>query len=448
MSKNPRSTRVIIMGAAGRDFHNFNMVYRDDPESEVIAFTATQIPDIAGRCYPASLAGALYPEGISIIDESELVRLCREQHVEQVVFAYSDVDHARVMHKASIVLATGADFLLLGPERTMLPAKVPVIATSAVRTGCGKSQTTRWLSRLLKQHKLRVAVIRHPMPYGDLQQEAVQRFAGQQDLINASCTIEEREEYEPHLAIGNVVYAGVDYAEIVARAEAEADVLLWDGGNNDFPFIRPDLHLVLVDPLRPGNESTHHPGEAVLRMADIVVIAKVNSASNANVQSVTDNVKQINSSATIARAASPVQLDNEEMVRNKRVLVVEDGPTITHGGMPYGAGYVATAQAQAAEIVDPRRFAADEIAAVYDQYPHIGAVLPAVGYHPSQLQALRETINSSDAEVIVSATPCDLGALIKIDKPVVRVRYEFAESGEPKLSNLVEEFLRARNLLR
>lgn len=448
MSKNPRSTRVIIMGAAGRDFHNFNMVYRDDPESEVIAFTATQIPDIAGRCYPASLAGALYPEGISIIDESELVRLCREQHVEQVVFAYSDVDHARVMHKASIVLATGADFLLLGPERTMLPAKVPVIATSAVRTGCGKSQTTRWLSRLLKQHKLRVAVIRHPMPYGDLQQEAVQRFAGQQDLINANCTIEEREEYEPHLAIGNVVYAGVDYAEIVARAEAEADVLLWDGGNNDFPFIRPDLHLVLVDPLRPGNESTHHPGEAVLRMADIVVIAKVNSASDANVQSVTDNVKQINSSATIARAASPVQLDNEEMVRNKRVLVVEDGPTITHGGMPYGAGYVATAQAQAAEIVDPRRFAADEIAAVYDQYPHIGAVLPAVGYHPSQLQALRETINSSDAEVIVSATPCDLGALIKIDKPVVRVRYEFAESGEPKLSKLIEEFLRARNLLR
>jgi len=436
------------MGAAGRDFHNFNMVYRDDPESEVIAFTATQIPDIAGRCYPASLAGALYPEGISIIDESELVRLCREQHVEQVVFAYSDVDHARVMHKASIVLATGADFLLLGPERTMLPAKVPVIATSAVRTGCGKSQTTRWLSRLLKQHKLRVAVIRHPMPYGDLQQEAVQRFAGQQDLINANCTIEEREEYEPHLAIGNVVYAGVDYAEIVARAEAEADVLLWDGGNNDFPFIRPDLHLVLVDPLRPGNESTHHPGEAVLRMADIVVIAKVNSASDANVQSVTDNVKQINSSATIARAASPVQLDNEEMVRNKRVLVVEDGPTITHGGMPYGAGYVATAQAQAAEIVDPRRFAADEIAAVYDQYPHIGAVLPAVGYHPSQLQALRETINSSDAEVIVSATPCDLGALIKIDKPVVRVRYEFAESGEPKLSKLIEEFLRARNLLR
>lgn len=448
MSKNPRSTRVIIMGAAGRDFHNFNMVYRDDPESEVIAFTATQIPDIAGRCYPASLAGALYPEGIPIADESELVRLCREQHVEQVVFAYSDVDHARVMHKASIVLATGADFLLLGPERTMLPAKVPVIATSAVRTGCGKSQTTRWLSRLLKQHKLRVAVIRHPMPYGDLQQEAVQRFAGQQDLINANCTIEEREEYEPHLAIGNVVYAGVDYAEIVARAEAEADVLLWDGGNNDFPFIRPDLHLVLVDPLRPGNESTHHPGEAVLRMADIVVIAKVNSASDANVQSVTDNVKQINSSATIARAASPVQLDNEEMVRNKRVLVVEDGPTITHGGMPYGAGYVATAQAQAAEIVDPRRFAADEIAAVYGQYPHIGAVLPAVGYHPSQLQALRETINSSDAEVIVSATPCDLGALIKIDKPLVRVRYEFAESGEPKLSKLIEEFLRARNLLR
>ena len=447
MTHSPRLTRVVIMGAAGRDFHNFNMVYRNNSTSEVIAFTATQIPDIAGRRYPPSLAGAQYLEGIPIIDESELATLCRDQHVDQVVFAYSDIDHAQVMHKASVVLAAGADFLLLGPEHTMLQAKVPVIATSAVRTGCGKSQTTRWLSRLLKQHKLTVAVIRHPMPYGDLQQQAVQRFASKQDLATAKCTVEEREEYEPHLAIGNVVYAGVDYAEIVARAEAEADVLLWDGGNNDFPFIRPDLHLVLVDPLRPGNETTHHPGEAVLRMADIVVIAKVNSASDADIQTVTDNVKKINTAATIVRAASPVQLTEADRVRNKRVLVVEDGPTITHGGMSYGAGYVAATQAQSAEIIDPRRFAVAEIAAVYKQYPHIGAVLPAVGYHPSQLQALRETINSSDADIVVAATPCDLSALIEISKPVVQVRYEFAEVGEPKLSSLIEGFLRARNLI-
>lgn len=447
MSRRKQLTRVVIMGAAGRDFHNFNKVYRDDPNYKVIAFTATQIPEIAGRRYPPLLAGDLYPEGIPIIEESVLANVCRDHHVDQVVFAYSDIDHARVMHKASVVLAAGADFLLLGPEHTMLQAKVPVIATSAVRTGCGKSQTTRWLSRLLKQHKLTVAVIRHPMPYGDLQQQAVQRFATKDDLTTANCTIEEREEYEPHLAIGNVVYAGVDYSEIVARAEAEADVLLWDGGNNDFPFLRPDLHLVLVDPLRPGNETTHHPGEAVLRMADIVVIAKVNSASDVDIQCVTDNVKKINPSATIVRTASPVLMSESDRVRNKRVLVVEDGPTITHGGMPYGAGFVAATQAQAAQIVDPRRFAVGEIAAVYNQYPHIGAVLPAVGYHPSQLQALRETINSSDADIIVTATPCDLGALIEIDKPVVRVRYEFAEAGEPKLSGLIEDFLKTRHLI-
>lgn len=446
MTDHEISNRIVIMGAAGRDFHNFNMVYRDDPASDVVAFTATQIPDIAGRCYPPSLAGSRYPDGIPIVDEIELATLCHEKQIDRVVFAYSDVDHARVMHKASIVLASGADFLLLGPERTMLQAKVPVIATSAVRTGCGKSQTTRWLSRLLKQHDLKVAVIRHPMPYGDLQHQAVQRFASKEDLTLAKCTIEEREEYEPHLAMGNVVYAGVDYAAIVAQAEAEADVLLWDGGNNDFPFIRPDLHLVLVDPLRPGNETTHHPGEAVLRMADVVVIAKVNSASDADIQLVTENVKKINSAVPIVRGASPVQLMEPEKVRDKRVLVVEDGPTITHGGMPYGAGYVAATQAQAAEIVDPHHFSVKEIAAVYNQYTHIGAVLPAVGYHASQLEALRETINLSDADVVVAATPCDLGALIEIDKPVVRVRYEFAEVGEPKLSELVEKFLTERNL--
>ena len=439
-------TRVVIMGAAGRDFHNFNMVYRDDPTTEVVAFTATQIPDIAGRRYPPSLAGPLYPDGIPIVPEAELEALCRDAGVDQVIFAYSDVGHALVMHMASAALATGADFVLLGPRRTMLSATVPVIATCAVRTGCGKSQTTRWLSRLLKGQGLKTAVIRHPMPYGDLARQALQRFSSAADLDAAQCTIEEREEYEPHLALGNVVYAGVDYAEIVARAAAESDVILWDGGNNDFPFLRPDLHIVLVDPLRPGGETTHHPGEAVLRMADVVLVAKCDSASDADIQQVTENARRINPRAPIVRGASPVQLDDPARVAGKRVLVVEDGPTVTHGGMAYGAGYVAATRAQAAAIVDPRPAAAPEIAAVYAQYPHLGAVLPALGYHPSQLQALSTTINAVSADVVVTATPCDMGALIAIDKPVVRARYEFAELGEPRLSTLVEAFLSARGL--
>ena len=429
------------MGAAGRDFHNFNMVYRDDPKSEVIAFTATQIPEIAGRRYPPSLAGPRYPDGIPIVEETELETLCRKERIDQVVFAYSDISYARVMHTASKSLASGADFLMLGPRRTMLHAKVPVIAVCAVRTGCGKSQTARWLSRLLKQEGLQVAVIRHPMPYGDLESQAVQRFSTRADLDAAKCTIEEREEYEPHMALGNVVYAGVDYAKIVARAEAEADVILWDGGNNDFPFIQPDLHIVLVDPLRPGNETTHHPGEAVLRMADIVLVPKVNSASNADIQRVTESARKINPNAPIVRGASPAQLDDPGMVRGKRVLIVEDGPTITHGGMPYGAGYVAATLAQAAEIIDPRSVAVDKIAAIFTQYPHIGPVLPAVGYHPSQLEALRDTINSADADVVVAATPCDLSALIDINKPIVRAHYEFAEVGEPGLGSLIKAFL-------
>lgn len=432
---------MLILGAAGRDFHNFNMVYRDDPGSEVIAFTATQIPEIAGRRYPASLAGQRYPQGIPIVDEAQLATLCREQRVDKVVFSYSDVTHDRVMHTASIALASGADFLLLGPQRTMLQARVPVIAISAVRTGCGKSQTTRWISRLLKQHGLRVAVIRHPMPYGDLERQAVQRFARRPDLDAANCTIEEREEYEPHLALGNVVYAGVDYAAIAARAAAEADIILWDGGNNDFPFLRPDLHIVLVDPLRPGNETSHHPGEAVLRMADIVVVAKVNSASDADIQLVTDNARRINPGATVVRGASPVKLEDPAAVHGKRVLVVEDGPTITHGGMPYGAGYVAATEAEAAEIIDPRSVAVGEIAALYTQYPHIGAVLPAVGYHAKQLQDLGETINAAAADVVVAATTCKLDALLDLNKPVVCARYEFAEAGEPGLTSLIEKFL-------
>ena len=441
-----KSIRTIIMGAAGRDFHNFNMVYRNDPGYEVIAFTATQIPDIAGRRYPASLAGPGYSDGIPIHDESELEKLCRNENIDQVVFDYSDISHAVVMHKASIVLAAGSDFVMLGPERTMLKAKIPVIAVCAVRTGCGKSQTTRWLSKLLKQHGIKVAIIRHPMPYGDLEQQAVQRFTSITDLQTAACTVEEREEYEPHLALGNVVYAGVDYAEIVARAENEADIILWDGGNNDFSFIRPDLHIVMADPLRPGHETTHHPGEAVLRTADVILISKVNSASDADIQQVTDNAHQINPTATIVRGASPVQLDDPDSVRGKWVLVVEDGPSITHGGMPYGAGYVAATEAQAAEIIDPRIYATEEIAKVYARYPHIGAVLPAVGYHPSQLQALLETINATDVDVVVTATPCDIAALIEIDKPVIRARYEFAEAGEPGLASLVEDFLKSNKL--
>jgi len=440
-----KPVRIVIMGAAGRDFHNFNTVYRDDTHSHVVAFTATQIPEIAGRRYPKSLAGKLYPDGIPIVDESELQNLCQKEHIDQVVFAYSDISHELVMHKASIALAAGADFVMLGPERTMLKAKVPVIAVCAVRTGCGKSQTTRWLSSQLKQHGLKVAVIRHPMPYGDLERQAVQRFERKADLDSADCTIEEREEYEPHLALGNIVYAGIDYAEIIRRAENEADIILWDGGNNDFSFIQPDLHIVMVDPLRPGHETTHHPGEAVLRMADVVLIGKVNSASETDIQRVTENVQSINPDAQIVRGASPVQLDNPEAIRDKRVLVVEDGPTITHGSMQYGAGYIAAIEAKVKEVIDPRRYAVDEISAVYTKYPHIKSVLPATGYHHSQLKALQDTINAADADVVVSGTPCDLHALIDINKPVVRARYEFAEAGEPGLGQVIEDFLKKMN---
>ncbi|WP_020562713.1 cyclic 2,3-diphosphoglycerate synthase [Methylosarcina fibrata] len=439
--------KVVIMGAAGRDFHNFNVVYRDDPSTEVVAFTAAQIPDIAGRRYPPLLAGPHYPGGIPIADEADLAALCRTHAVDRVIFSYSDVAHEQVMHKASLVLANGADFMLLGPNRTMLRARVPVIACCAVRTGCGKSQTTRWLSRRLKACGLKVAVIRHPMPYGDLEKQAVQRFADRSDLDRADCTIEEREEYEPHLAAGNVVFAGVDYAKIVALAEQEADVILWDGGNNDFSFIRPDLHIVLVDPLRPGNETSHHPGEAVLRMADVVLIGKVNSAAEADVQKVADNVRAIVPQAPVIRGASIVQLSRPERVRGKRALVVEDGPTLTHGGMPYGAGYVAAVEARAAEIVDPRNYAAPEISEIYRQYSHIGKVLPAVGYHPKQLLDLQQTLQAADADVVVTATPCDLAALIDIGKPVVRAAYEYAETTEPGLGELVESFLMKKGLI-
>ena len=434
---------MVILGAAGRDFHNFNVVYRDDPAVTVVAFTATQIPGIAGRRYPASLAGSRYPDGIPIEDEGALEAVCRRERVTEVVFAYSDVSHAAVMHLASRALAAGADFTLLGPDRTMLRAAVPVIAVSAVRTGCGKSQVARWLGARLRAAGHRVAVLRHPMPYGDLAAQRVQRLASRADLDAARCTAEEREEYEPHLAAGNVVFAGVDYAAVAAAASAEADVLVWDGGNNDFPFLRPDLHIAMTDALRPGQATGYHPGEAVLRMADVIVVNKVDAARVADVQAVVDEARAANPRAAIVRAASPVTLADPEAVRGRRALVVEDGPTITHGGMPYGAGYVA-AVAVGADVVDPRASAHPAIAAVYAAYPHIGRVLPAVGYDATQLEALRATIARADADVVVSATPLDLAALIAVDAPVVRARYEFAEAGEPTLGSIVDRFAAER----
>jgi predicted GTPase len=436
--------RVLIMGAAGRDFHNFNVAFRDDSASEVVAFTAAQIPGISGRRYPAALAGQRYADGIPILDETQLAEICCDRKVNEVVFAYSDVEHALVMHKASIALAAGADFTLLGPERTMLASRLPVIAICAVRTGVGKSQTARWLAVLLKQRGLRVAVLRHPMPYGDFERQAVQRFATLADLDAAHCTIEEREEYEPHIRAANTVFAGVDYARILVLAEAEADIIVWDGGNNDFPFIRPDLQIVLVDPLRPGHETTHHPGEAVLRMADIVVVAKTNSASEADIHSVTETARRLAPKATVVRAASLVSLDDPAAVAGKRVLVVDDGPTLTHGGMPYGAGYIAAIQAGVAEIVDPRLSAVGDIAQVFRQYPHISKVLPAMGYSTKELDELQATINASSADVVIVGTPSDLSHLMGLNKPVVRARYEFAEVGEPRLSVLIGDFLNRR----
>jgi predicted GTPase len=439
--------RILIMGAAGRDFHNFNVVYRDDPDVEVIAFTAAQIPGIAGRRYPPELCGPRYPQGIPILEESDLAQVCREKNVDEVIFAYSDVEHSLVMHKASIALATGADFSLLGPDRTMLRSRIPVISVCAVRTGVGKSQTTRWLSRFLKEEGLATAAVRHPMPYGDLASQAVQRFATLADLDYAKCTIEEREEYEPHILAGNLVFAGVDYARILEAAERECSIVLWDGGNNDFPFFKPDLNIVLVDPLRPDSATTHHPGEAVLRMADIVVVAKTNSAAEADVRKVADIARQLAPGAPIVKAASIVSLDTPDKVKGKRVLVVDDGPTITHGGMAYGAGYVAAAGAGAGEIVDPRPAAIGDLAEVFKKFPHISSVLPAMGYSEKELADLRDTINATAADVVVAGTPSDLGHLMRLNKPVVRARYEFAEVGEPRLSDLARDFLIRRELI-
>jgi len=429
--------RVLIMGAAGRDFHNFNVYFRDNLDYEVVAFTATQIPDIAGRIYPPGLAGTQYPSGIPIKSEDDLINLIREKHVDQVVFAYSDVPHEYVMHRASKVLAAGADFRLMGFKSTQIKSKKPVVSIGAVRTGAGKSQTTRRVSLILRGMGYKVAAIRHPMPYGDLVKQAVQRFASYEDLDRYDCTIEEGEEYEPHLDNGLVVYAGVDYERILRQAEEEVDIVLWDGGNNDFPFFVSDFHIVVADPHRPGHELTYHPGEANARAADVFVINKVDTASAENVFTVRSHLNAINPNAVIVEAASPLFVDDPEQIRGKRVLVVEDGPTLTHGEMAYGAAWVAARRFGAAEIVDPRPYAVGTIKDTYEKYPTTGAVLPAMGYGEEQTRELEQTINNSEADLVLIGTPIDLSRVVKINKPTQRVRYELQEIGQPSLENLL-----------
>jgi predicted GTPase len=434
MKESPKRTRVVIAGAAGRDFHDFNMCFRGDASVQVAAFTAAQIPGIEGRRYPPALAGPLYPQGIPIVPEAELEALAPER----VVFAYSDVRHDEVMHLASRALAAGADFELIGPARTMLRAPIPVIAVSAVRTGSGKSTVARWLAARLRARRLRVALVRHPMPYGDLEKQAVQRFATREDLERAGCTLEEREEYEPHLEAGGTVHAGVDYERVIAAAAQDADVLLWDGGNNDFPFVRPDLHIVLVDALRPGHGVAYHPGETCLRMADVVVVTKTDQAAPVDTAAAVELAQRVNPAARVLRTTMPVILEGD--VAGRRALIVEDGPTVTHGGMPFAAGLVG-ARAAGACIVDPRPWLAPGLRAVYAAHPHIGPVLPAMGYSRAQLEALAATLNAAEADVVIAATPVDLAALLKLDKPVVRARFEFQDARWPGLEEDLEACL-------
>src|SRR5918996_3765562 len=429
--------RVIIAGAAGRDFHNFNVRYRNDPQSEVVAFTATQIPGIEDRLYPPGLSGELYPEGIPIAAEEDLEVLVRDHKADEVVFAYSDVSHESVMHLASRTLAAGADFTLLGPAATMIAAEVPVVAVCAVRTGSGKSQTTRAVARILKDAGKKVAVVRHPMPYGDLAKQAVQRFETFEDLITAECTIEEREEYEPHLAQGSIVFAGIDYGAILELAQREADVVIWDGGNNDLPFYAPDVHITVADPLRAGHEMRYHPGETNLRMADVVVINKLDSAEEEDVRSLSKTIEAVNPGARIVLAQSPITVEDGADLKGKRVLVVEDGPTLTHGEMRYGAGVVAALRAGAVELVDPRPWAVGTIREVYETYDHIGALLPAMGYSDRQRKDLSETINASDADAVLIATPIDLRKICDLAKPAVRVTYELEVVSEPTLERIL-----------
>ena len=433
--------KVIIMGAGGRDFHDFNVVFRDDPQTEVVAFTATQIPGIDTRVYPPALAGPHYPEGIPIRPENELTQLIREHGVDEVILAYSDLEHETVMHKASTVLATGADFRLLGPDATMLGSIKPVVAVCATRTGCGKSQTTRKIGQELLDAGLGVALIRHPMPYGDLEAMRVQRFATLEDIDAAHPTIEEREEYEEPVRLGMVMYAGVDYEAIMRQAEKEADVIVWDGGNNDFPFIAPDLLIVVADALRPGHELLYHPGETNVRMADVVVINKVDSAEAHNVERVLENVESVNPLAKVIFAKSPTTLDPGPSLRGAHVLVVEDGPTLTHGGMPFGAGLVAARAAGAASIVDPRPFAVGSIQKLYATWPQLANVLPAMGYSDGQLSELEATINAADCDVVVTGTPVDLGRLITSRHPIRHVRYELEEVGSPTLADVLESIV-------
>jgi predicted GTPase len=434
-------TKVLIAGAAGRDFHNFNVVYRGREDSEVVAFTATQIPDIAGRVYPPLLAGDLYPEGIPIHPEAELADLIREHDVDEVVFAYSDVTHEHVMHVASKALAAGASFRLLSPHDTALTATKPVVAICAVRTGSGKSQTTRRVAQLLREDGKRVAVLRHPMPYGDLTKQVVQRFARYEDLDAADCTIEEREEYEPHLAEGNLVFAGIDYAAILEAAEQEADVIVWDGGNNDTPFIRPNVHITVVDPHRPGHELRYHPGETNLRMAHVCVVNKVDSADPTGVNAVLESIRTHNPEATIVLANSPIHVEeNGTKIAGKRVLAIEDGPTLTHGEMTYGAAVLAAKEHGAAELVDPKPYAVGSIAATFAEYPHVKGLLPAMGYGRKQMQDLAETIKRTAPDLVLVGTPIDLRRLIDFEVPALRVTYRLEEVGEPTLADVLGEY--------
>lgn len=430
--------KVLIMGAAGRDFHNFNTVFRDNDAYEVVAFTATQIPNIDGRRYPPELAGKLYPAGIPIYPEAELTALIKQHQIDQVIFAYSDVSHETVMHRASQALAAGADFRLMGPTFTQVKSTKPVISVCAVRTGAGKSQTTRRVTEVIKSLGYKVAAIRHPMPYGDLVKQKVQRFADYSDLDKHDCTIEEREEYEPHIDRGVVIYAGVDYEAILREAEKEADVIVWDGGNNDLSFYKSDLHIVVADPHRPGHEVAYHPGEANLRMADVVVINKIDTADLDHIAKVRDNIRAVNPNATIVEAASPIFVDDPAAIKGKAVLVVEDGPTLTHGEMAYGAGVVAARRFGAAEIIDPRPYAVGTITATYKKYPTTGAVLPAMGYGAEQMKELGETINNTPCDLVIVATPIDLRRVVEINRPSQRVRYELQEIGQPTLAEIIE----------
>ena len=433
-------TRVLIMGAAWRDFHNFSVIYRNDPQSKVVAFTATQIPNIEGRLYPPELSGELYPDGIPILDEVDLSRLISEFKVDDVVFAYSDVSHEYVMHKASKVLKCGSNFKLLGGEKTMIKSNKPVIAIGAVRTGSGKSQTTRRVAEVLTDAGVSVAVIRHPMPYGDLTKQKVQRFATIEDLKKHDCTIEEMEEYEPHIDRGSVVFAGIDYKAILDKAEKEADIILWDGGNNDMPFYKPDLFLVVVDPHRPGHELLFYPGESNLLMADVVVINKMDTAEPENIATVKANIASVNPGSTIIEAASPVTVEKPDVIKGKRCLVVEDGPTLTHGGMKFGAGIVAAEKFGATEVVDPRPWITGTIAETFESYPDIGKLLPAMGYGEQQIKDLEATINAADCDVVIIGTPIDLRRLLHIEKPSVRVTYNLKETGRPTVANVLEPF--------